>query len=235
MRILGLALSAFWAAAVGAHDLWLEADGSDYLLLQGHRHAAHAGGDLVAYPAGFVQRTRCGDAQGRTRELTFDPAYPVRLPGDCAALLVQASSGPWTKTVHGTRPQAPAGLEGVLTSWQALEGVKLLATWSPALRQPLAASLELSPQHDPFSLQPGDKLRLLVSYRGQPQAGVTVAYDGRPRGVTGDDGRINLRIRHPGLQLVSASFEAPVADGPVAKTIHNSVLQFQLPDRDAAR
>ncbi len=217
-------------AAASAHDLWLEPDGSDYVLLQGHRHSAHAGEDRVPYAADFVQGARCTDARGRSREIALDRVYPVRLPGDCAGLLVRASSGDWTKTVHGTHRQPPDGLSGVVTSWRALESIKLLSTWTPVLAAPLGDALELSPQVDIFALRPGEKLRLLVTYGGRPQTGATVAYDGSARGVTGADGRINLRIRHGGLQRISASFEEALPDGPVAKAVHASVLQFRLPD-----
>ncbi|MFM1892012.1 MAG: hypothetical protein RLZ44_1089 [Pseudomonadota bacterium] len=233
MKISAFVLSSALSAAAAAHDLWLEPEGDGYLLLQGHRHSAHAGQDLVPYTADFLRSAHCTDRQGATRELPVSVGYPARLPGDCAVLNLSASSGDWTKTVYGTRNQPPAGLSGVVDSWRALEGIKLLTAWAPALRQPLGAMLELSPQHDPFALQPGDKLRLLVSYRGQPQAGVTVAYDGAPRGVTGDDGRINLRIRHPGRQLVTASFAASLPDGPVAQVVHATALQFDLPEGPA--
>jgi hypothetical protein len=54
---------------------------------------------------------------------------------------------------------------------------------------------------------------------------VTLAYHGDPRGVTDAQGRVNIRIRHPGLQLVSGSFEEP--GEPV--TVHATVLQLEVP------
>ena len=67
----------------------------------------------------------------------------------------------------------------------------------------MSTDLELVFTENPFALAVGDKLRLTVVFRGEPAQDVTVAYDGDPRGVTGDDGRINLRIRHKGLQLIN--------------------------------
>jgi nickel transport protein len=56
---------------------------------------------------------------------------------------------------------------------------------------------------------------------------VTVAYDGDPRGVTGADGRINLRIRHRGTQVITASIDETSPDG--SKVVRSTALLFDLP------
>jgi nickel transport protein len=57
---------------------------------------------------------------------------------------------------------------------------------------------------------------------------VTVAYHGDPRGVTGDDGRVNLRIRHKGLQLISASLEEPLQSNKADKRVRSTILMFEI-------
>jgi nickel transport protein len=216
-----------------AHDLWLErqAAGSEIALLQGHRSAAHAGEAQVPYAPGFVRQASCHDEQGRSRPLPTANAYPQRLPAGCAALLVLASSGYWTKTAWETKNVPKTGIAGVLRSWRADETVKRLDRWSPALAAPLSAGLEITPVDAPFALAPDDKLRLLVTHGGKPRAGVPVAYDGATRGTTGDDGSIVLRLRRGGLQMISASIETPLADGKADLLIESATLNFELAEK----
>jgi len=128
----------------------------------------------------------------------------------------------------GTKNQGKAELFGVLRSWQALESVKRVEAWTERLRNPLSTDLELVFTENPFVLAVGDKLRLTVVSHGEPAQGVTVAYDGDPRGVTGDDGRINLRIRHKGLQLITASLEEPLDSEKADKRVRSTILMFEI-------
>lgn len=226
------ALAALLVANVAQpHDLWLEREEAGYTLFQGHQHSAHAGDDLVPYATGFVQAARCLQHDGSVGPVALaDDAYPARFAAECAALLVEASSGAWSTTAQGTRNEAPGDRPGVLRSWESFEAVKRLDAWHEALRAPLGDALEIVLRHDPFVLGRRDKLRLHVTLRGQPQPGVIVAYAGEARGVTGADGQVNLRIRTTGLQFITASFRepAPAGTGGVADWVHGTALQFHL-------
>lgn len=57
---------------------------------------------------------------------------------------------------------------------------------------------------------------------------MTVAYFGKPRGVTGEDGMLNIRLNQAGYQHIEASMELPLADGKADKTIRTSSLQFEI-------
>lgn len=232
MRAAGtLALLLALSLPATAHDLWLEREAGGHVLLQGHRTAAHAGAGRVSYAADFVQQALCADGQGRVAALAVAPAYPAQLPGECAALLVAASSGYWTKTAWETRNAPRTGLAGVIRSWRAEESVKRLNRWSAALARPLSPGLEITPLADPFALRPDDKVRVRVTLGGVPRAGVPVAYDGATRGASGDDGTVVLRIRHGGLQMIAASIESPLADGLADTLVQSAVLNFELPAR----
>lgn len=232
-----LLLAAVLAAAsapAAAHELWLERDGDALLLRQGHRSGAHAGEAQVPYAAGFVHAAACVDEAGARRPLPVQPlaaAYPARLPGGCPALVLQASSGYWTKTAWETKNVAKTGIAGVLRSWRADETVTHLARWSPAFAGPPAGGLTVVPLEDPFRLAVGDKLRVRVSVDGRPRAGVPVAYDGATRGASGDDGVVVLRLRRGGLQMISASLETPLADGRADLLIETATLNFELAER----
>jgi nickel transport protein len=142
--------------------------------------------------------------------------------------MVTADSGYWSQTLTGTRNQGKDELFGVLRSWQALESVKRVEIWSERLRDPFSTDLEIVFTENPFALTVGEKLRLTAVFRGEPAKGVTVAYHGDPRGVTGDDGRINLRIRHKGLQLITASLEEPLDSEKADKLVRSTILMFDI-------
>lgn len=216
-----------------AHDLWLEREpaGAGIALQQGHRSTAHAGDGHVAYAPGFVRQATCHDAQGRSQPLAPAAAYPARFPAGCAALLVFASAGDWTKTAWETKNVPKTGIAGVLRSWRTDETVKRLEHWTPALAAPLSTGLEIVPVDDPFTLQPEDKFRVRVTHGGKPRPGVPVAYDGTTRGATGDDGSIVLRLRHGGLQMISASIETPLEDGKADLLIESATLNFELAEK----
>lgn len=216
------------APPVAAHDLWLEKDSAGYVLYQGHQHSAHAGAEVVPYEAGAVKGAICLDAGGGTKSLASGKSYPVKLTGECAALLVSFSTGYWTKTAWETRNAPKTGVAGVMKSWLSEDAVKRVDRWTPAVAQPLGASLEITPGADPFKLAVDDKLTVLVTENRKPKSGVPVAYQGDTRGVTGDDGKIAIRIRQGGMQLISASIEAPLSDGKADTAIRAAALQFEV-------
>lgn len=206
--LLGLLLFGTWGAAQ-AHDYWLDTQEDDYVLYRGHRHSGHQGEALVPYDPKIVTSALCVDTDGAIREVSPPHTYPARIPGPCDAVLVDVDSGTWSHT-H-TSSQHPSGAEpkALTRTWRALESVKQLNRWGPALGRPLSQGLEITSPKDPMGLSPGDKLRLLVTQDGHPKAGVNVAYDGNTRGVTGANGLINLKVRHGGTQTITASLEEP--------------------------
>ena len=217
------------APAANAHDYWFEPVGEDYLLHRGHRFSQHGGEKEVPFDPSIVTDTRCLQrAEAQPRPAAISSEYPPRISGPCLALVVTADSGYWSQTLTGTKNQARDELFGVLRSWQALESAKRVEAWDERLRQPLSDDLELVFTRDPFGLTPGDKLRLVAMLGGEPAQGVTVAYDGDARGVTGGDGRINLRIRHKGRQVITASLEEPLDSAKADKRVRSTVLMFDI-------
>jgi nickel transport protein len=216
-------------SAVYGHDYWFMTDGEDYWLHRGHRFSPHSGAAEVPFDPAIVTSARClrqSDTQPVT--LTIALEYPPRIEGPCIALLVSMDSGYWSQTVHGTRNQPKDSLSGVLRSWHSVENVKHIEAWHAGLRAPFSTQLELVLTEDPFVLEAGDKLRLIAMLGGKPKAGVSVAYDGNSRGVTGDDGKINIRIRHRGTQHISASLSEPLERPEADKRLHATHLMFDL-------
>lgn len=228
-RLFLTLLVALLVSSSHAHDYWFEIDGDDYLLHRGHRFSEHQGEKEVPFEPRIITGSYClAPQQDTLSAAAIGDSYPLRVAGPCDAVMVTADSGYWSQTLTGTRNQAKDELFGVLRSWQSMESVKRVDTWSERLLDSLSNDLELVFTENPFVLDVGDKLRLTVLFRGQPAAGVTVAYDGDPRGITGDDGRVNLRIRHKGLQMVAASLEESLQSSKADKRVRSTILMFEI-------
>lgn len=211
-----------------SHDLWIDRNGPLHTLAYGHERSGHEGAKRLEYKPENVQQVRCFETSGQEIRAELGRQYPVSLKGDCATSWFLLSSGYWSKTPYGTKnlPKNEAG--AVIDSWRSVEAVKRMDRWGAALASPMTQELELAPLDNPLTLKAGDKLRLRAYFQGKPAANVTVAYFGRPRGVSGADGAVNIRLTEPGFQLVQASLELPLNDGKADKTIRTSSLQFDL-------
>jgi nickel transport protein len=221
---LALLLAAIPATA---HDLWIERDGSLHTLAYGHEGSGHEGSKKLEYKPEQVREAACFSGDGKVVRPEIGRAYPVTLKGACAASWFLTSTGYWSKTPYGTRNLAKSEAGAVIDSWLSVESVKRMDAWGNALARPLTRELEIVPQGDPLRLKAGDKLRLMVTLAGRPAAGATVAYFGHPRGVSGADGLVNVRLQQPGLQLIQASLETPLNDGKGDRLIQSTALQFE--------
>lgn len=227
-RSLPIALLALLAGSASAHDYWIERSGDAYTVYQGHVYSKHEGESRVTYDPSIIKRAVCAQ-DGAVTPLEPARSYPVRFNARCGAILVEVSSGYWAQTLTETMPKPRNEVRGAIRGWRSEEAVKRVDRWTPALARPLSDGLEITLVEDPFQLKPGDKLRLLVTWRGKPRAGVAVAYDGNARGVTGADGQANVRIRQGGIQMLSASFEEPLQDPLADKIVRGAILQLELP------
>lgn len=216
-------------AAVSAHDLWVAPEAGGYRVLYGHHpQVSHEGARELPYAADAVKSVICLDAAGARRPATVGSSSPVRIEGDCAVLYVLTSSGYWTKTTAGTRNVRKTEAASPLAAWQSFEGVKHLDAWGPAAAGPVGAPLEIVPEQDPLGLRDGDKLGVRVLADGKPVAGAVVSYDGKTRGETGPDGRVNVRVRHGGLQLIQAAVRTPHPGPEADEVVHTTALTFAL-------
>ncbi len=217
------------SSATLAHDLWIERSGPLHTLAYGHERSGHEGAKALEYKPEIVKQAACFAADGREIAAERGHAYPVTLQGDCAASGFHVSSGYWSKTPYGTKNLPKSEVSAVLDSWQSVENIKRIDRWGNGLGRPLSRHLELVPDDNPLKLKVGDKLRLTAWFQGKPATGVTVAYFGKPRGVSDAQGRINIRLQNPGFQLIQASLELPLNDSKADRTVHAGSLQFELP------
>jgi len=222
-----LLLFVLFPALAFSHDLWIERSGQLHRLVYGHERSSHEGANRLEYKAETVRQAACFSAAGQELRAEQGRNYPATLKGDCAAAWFLLSSGYWSKTPYGAKhlPRNEAG--AVIESWLSVESVKRIDRWSEALANPLTQALELVPLENPATLQTGAKLHLRAYFQGKPAANVTVAYFGKPHGVTGADGALNIRLNEAGFHLIQASLELPLNDGKADKAIHSTALQFE--------
>ncbi len=221
-------LTSLLTLPASAHDLWLAPEDDNWRLHYGHRPEGHEGATELLLPAEWILTAEGVVGDGARVELD-PPGGPYS--DELAALRILVSSGYWSRTPEGTVNRPRTAVEHAFRSWRSLEVVKALIRWQPRLAEALSEELELLPLADPFSLRPGDKLRMRALWRGRPAAGVTVAYDGNPRGLTDEKGRVNLRIRHGGLQHIQATLETAL-DSPEAEwLLQTATLNFVLLER----
>jgi nickel transport protein len=213
-----------------AHDYWFEPDGAELALFRGHKFSEHQDEPIVPYAPENVRAAFCLRGDGAFAPAPFGKTYPVHFPADCAALIADTDSGYWSQTLTGTVNEPESEVFGVLKSWRALESVKRVTAWHAKLAEPMSQALEVVLPENPFQTRRGGKLRLRVTLGGQPAPGVTVAYDGKARGLTGTNGEVNLRLRHGGEQRISASIELPLHDGRADRIVHSTILFFTLPE-----
>ncbi|MBI4719788.1 MAG: DUF4198 domain-containing protein [Chitinivibrionia bacterium] len=232
-------LRIFIVAAIAAapcprafgHDLWLERTGAGLALLSGHRHSTHEGADLVEYSPSVVLRAECFAADGAASVPELTDTYPVTVAARCAATCIFTSTGYWTKTTYGTQNVPKTKARYPVQSWLSYESVKRIDAWSDALARPLTQELDIVPLGNPFEAGAGGKLRLMVAFEGNPAEGIIVCYMGKPRGTTGRDGTINIRLKEPGLQMIQACRRAPLASAEADEIVYTTTLNFELEDK----
>jgi nickel transport protein len=225
--ILGLLILS--PVSADGHELWFEAGADGLVLMRGHElgHLDH-GQPATPCAPGELQRATIVHPDG-TR-LDFDPAtaFPESWPETAAALSIAVSSGIWTKTPTGTVNRARTETRSPLSSWLSLEGIKYIGSWRPELAHPLDDGLEISPQANPLEMKKGHKLEILVTIDRQPVPGVVVTYAGKPRGVTGPGGTINIRLKEKGPQTIAATLVRSEPTEKYDQIIATATLVFHL-------
>ena len=243
LAALVIVVSITGASAVQAHQLWLEPiEGERALLLHwGHSASAgHEGESSLPYLREAVVEAR---ARGLNSSAELESAslllpdtpgateWPVRIADRAELIAVRLDAGVWTRTMQGTLRGGPTEHPDGFGSWQAWATVKRLTAWSEPFIEPVLAGLELTPLGDPFAAKPGGMLDVRVTLNSTPVEGAIVSYADKPRGTTGPEGVVRIRLREAGVQHIAAVYEEQHAGAPIGRTLHEAFLQFDLEAR----
>jgi len=164
---------------------------------------------------------------GATQMRMPDDEWPVvAAPDHVAAAAVTVNWGVWARTSAGDLRREDLGDETVLRLWRSRALAKTITLWHDRLVMPMSDELEIAPTRNPLDVPVGHKLKVRVVLHRRPVADAVVCYDGEVRGVTGRDGTINIRLRHDGLQILTASLHSPDPDGVLDEIVHETTLSF---------
>ncbi|MFH2204788.1 MAG: DUF4198 domain-containing protein [Elusimicrobiota bacterium] len=225
---LVFSLSALVPGGLWGHSLWIEKHGEELILRYGHNPNTHPGEEQIPYAPDQIIKAECFKRSGEKIEFIMEASYPLTMNRKCEVAVVLTSSGYWSKTPFGLKRQPKNAVLSPLHSWLSYEGVKRIGAWDERLSRPLTQDLEIVPLRNPLQARKREKIRLLVTFNGIALSGVPVAYDGKTRGQTDKAGRINIRLQHPGRQLIEASFSAPGDKSKADEVIRTAALVFEI-------
>ncbi len=182
-----------------AHDLWI--DDAQHLYY-GHADVATSHGDDKQISDNKMAWRECigGDDNNAS----------------CDVLMVALKPEYYTKTPYGTKHESKDRLKQVISSKQVFSFAKRLYNAKNIV--PLNKGFEITPRQAVANLREGDKLRLHISMDGKALKDAPVAYGDHFIGVSDQEGNINVKIRHTGLQQIKATFEQK-GDGIHADTL----------------
>ncbi len=208
-----------------SHDLWIEKDNDKFVLYYGHFKPQNNEEKFIKYGLENILEVHCFDTKGNPIKIKIDNNYPLKIENSCKALYILTSSGFWTKTPYGLKNIPKNKTDLAIESWQSFESVKRV---EENYDKPLTNHLEITLLNNLKDLKVGDKVTFLVTYNKKPISDVVVTYFEKPIGTTDEEGKINIRIKEKGLQIIGTSYTLK-GDGKKAdKIIFTSFLNFEV-------
>ena len=124
---LALILSIIFSlnSPAGAHDLWLEKEGSTCTLCYGHLETKTGEQASIKYDPRNVLMVKAFDLNGNEVQVTAKKEYPFTISDVKGSVIyVLTSSGYWTKTPYGTKNVPKDKTDMPISSWLSYESVK---------------------------------------------------------------------------------------------------------------
>ena len=216
------------AAALGpararAHDLWLERSADGFVLRAGHR-----GAEASALDAATLRGVRCARAGDGVRALdgARGEGGAIRVAGRCDAASAAVDLGFWVLTPDGEKPLRRSQAPDAVRSWRSLQFAKWVDVRSREAAAVLGDALELVPVTDLARARVGEKVTVRVLVDGRPAPGAVIAIGHEPLGETDSGGAARVKVRHAGLETISATLRRPLG-GPGADA-DTEVLEASL-------
>jgi nickel transport protein len=230
--LLSSLVLAVIASGANAHAVWLQMEHGELAVVYGH------GAESDPYPASKLTSVELCDTVGCTAIVPADHGshQTIALPGDATGVVKTAfDNGFWSKDDKGewhnkSKDEVPGAVEGGHYVKWSTHVTGHLADPGKALGMPA----EIVPLADPMALKAGDELPVQVLLNGQPAAGAQVTVDyvnasGDAPLVADADGKLMIRVRNQGLNVIVAFISEPYPDPAKADEIgHAASLSFML-------
>ncbi len=230
---LAVALPAAWA-----HAIWFAQRSGELAVIYGH-----GAEDLdtvkrlprLSPPAAYDD----GGQPVSTSLRPTDRLVLVDVQADPALITLQMDNGLWSQMPDGR--WVGKGRDEVPDARHTARYLKYAVLWRRPLQQPLAPlpgqRLQILPERARLPQHAGERLVVRLVFDGRPVAGVRVIADtvndpdARPL-VSDARGRVTLRVRNQGLNVVAATYRSPSEDpGRSDATDHLATLSFVLSHR----
>ena len=223
-------------ASASAHEIWFAQRAGELALVYGH------GAEDLSVIKRIKLITSVGGvaANGQPVAVSLKPSDHLAFvdvaeaPVTVTATMdngywTQAADGQWFNKGHDEVPQAKR-------SGRFLKYGTFLRVLPQGEVKPAAGlAFQLVPVSARFPQHSGEPLVLQVLLDGKPAVGAQVwpdavnDPDGKPIAV-GKDGRVTLKVRNQGLNVIKAEIDSPPQDASkAAKTEHAATLSFVLP------
>ncbi len=214
----------FFPLILFGHDIWIEKKGQEYRLEYGHLYLTpeHGGKKSIEYDPEKIEEIVCKSGE-EVKEIEAPRTYPVVIDSRCDEIFVFMDNGYFTKTPYGTKNLPKNEVRMALESWKSIESVKRIEKNS---KEPIGKGLEIVLLNDVKKV--GDKARLLLLFDGRPVEGAVVAYGDNPRGMSGSDGRVNIKIRREGLQNIKATMRKGCDDDRCDEIVYTTTLNIEV-------
>jgi hypothetical protein len=230
MRTVALALvlsiAILAAARASAHDLWLERDGAGFVLRAGHRGAEQGPVDPAA-----VRSARCATAGQPARALDVPPpqAGAIRVAAGCDAVSVLVDHGFFVLTPDGERHARRSETPDAVKSWRSRQFAKWVDVRSRAAATPLGDALEIVPVTDLAAAHLGGKVTVRILLDGRPVPRAVVSMGHEPVAETASSGEARVKVRHAGLETISATLRRPLGTPDADTDVLEASLSFEVP------
>ncbi len=200
-----------------AHDMWVD----DALVIHyGHMQKKNSHGDEQEIKKEDISVVFC------STEANIFELENKELEAKCDGVFILLNEAYYTKTPYVTKKQSKDKTKMALSSFKSIESIKRIN--NDEAKQIFNKGLELSLTNKLSNIEVGDKARLLVTFDGKAKSGVRVALADKVKGVSDEDGRINIRIQKAGLQNIKASLSLKGDGVKCDKIIHSTTLNIKI-------
>lgn len=218
MKKILLSSLIFSSSAVLAHGVWIAPHYGELGLVYGmgyadDQYAPEKVHSVHAYDAHF---------QPVAVDVIAHDHYSTVQPAEQAAILTAFfNNGYWEKgaSVKWQAVAKDAISQPADTSTSLKYNITLLKPYQGDM-QPFDLPVQIIPEHDPSTLAQGDALTVKVYVDGQPQADVPVTADyigdAKNQHNTDAEGRVTLKVRNAGHNVIAAMVNHPTPNDPHA-------------------